>query len=139
MFKKREKGFTLLEILIALAIVAIAFPVLLRFLSQNISLATEAKFLSSASLLADSKMNDLCRNGYYSSSGSMSGRFAAPNQQFAWHLRIGGPTSDASSGLQRLQLTVELPDDPSLHYSIVRYVLPAGFLENTAAVPVGSP
>lgn len=135
---KREKGFTLLEILITLAIIAIAFPVLLRFLSQNISLAAEAEFLSSASLLADSKMNDLCRNGYLES-GPVSGRFEAPDQQFEWKLSVGGSSETDVSGLQRLELTVTLADNPSLHYSIVRYVLPGEFMQSATGTPIPSP
>lgn len=135
---KREKGFTLLEILITLAIIAIAFPVLLRFLSQNISLATEAEFLSSASLLADSKMNDLCRNGYLES-GPRSGRFETPYQQFGWKLSVGGTSETDASGLQRIELSVTLADNPTLHYSIVRYVLPGEFMQSTVGEPVASP
>ena len=47
-----RKGFTLLEVLVAMAILAIAMVTLFGAQSQSLSLATEAKFNTNASLLA---------------------------------------------------------------------------------------
>lgn len=52
-------GFTLLEILVALAILAIALTTLFGAQSQGLSLATEAKFTTNASMLAELKLAEL--------------------------------------------------------------------------------
>lgn len=51
-----EKGFTLLEVMIAIAIIAIAFTSLFGSQSQSLSLAAESKFNSTAALLAQEKI-----------------------------------------------------------------------------------
>ncbi|MDB9822805.1 prepilin-type N-terminal cleavage/methylation domain-containing protein [Deltaproteobacteria bacterium] len=56
-FKKNTiYGFTLLEVMVSLSIIAIALTALLATQSQGLSLAGEAKFGTTASLLAQSKM-----------------------------------------------------------------------------------
>jgi general secretion pathway protein I len=49
-------GFTLLEVMVAMAIIAIALTAVLGSQSQSVSLASEAKFSTTAPLLAQSKM-----------------------------------------------------------------------------------
>lgn len=55
----RQGGFTLLEVMVAVAIIAIALTALLGSHSQSVSLAGEAKFYTTASLLAQKKMAEL--------------------------------------------------------------------------------
>ena len=52
-------GFTLLEIMIALSIMAIALTAMLWSQSQSVSLAGDAKFMTTAAFLAKSKMAEL--------------------------------------------------------------------------------
>ncbi|MBW2502754.1 MAG: type II secretion system protein, partial [Deltaproteobacteria bacterium] len=42
--KKAERGFTLLEVLVAVALIAVALTTLLVSQSQTVSLANDAKF-----------------------------------------------------------------------------------------------
>lgn len=56
---KTYSGFTLLEVMVAMSIIAIALTVLLTSQSQSISLAGEAKFSTTAALLARSKMAEI--------------------------------------------------------------------------------
>jgi len=60
----RQGGFTLLEVMVAVAIIAIALTALLGSHSQSISLAGEAKFYTTASLLAQKKMAELELAGF---------------------------------------------------------------------------
>jgi general secretion pathway protein I len=52
-------GFTLLEVMIALAIIAIALVAALGSQSQSVSLANEAKFTTTVTLLAQRKIAEL--------------------------------------------------------------------------------
>jgi general secretion pathway protein I len=57
--KGEDSGFTLLEVIVALSIIAIALTTLLVSQSQSLSLAGEAKFSTTAVLLAQHKMVEL--------------------------------------------------------------------------------
>jgi general secretion pathway protein I len=50
------RGFTLMEVMIAMAILAIALVTVFQSQSQSISMATSSRFLTTSSLLAQSKM-----------------------------------------------------------------------------------
>jgi general secretion pathway protein I len=54
-----NKGFTLLEVMIAVALIAIALTTLLGSQSQSVSFANSAKFETMAALLAQSKMSEV--------------------------------------------------------------------------------
>ena len=53
------KGFTLLEVMIAMAILAIALVAVFQSQSQSISMAGDSRFLTTAALLAQSKMTEI--------------------------------------------------------------------------------
>ena len=54
-----RRGFTLLEVMIAMAILAISLVAVFRSQSQSVSMAGETRFLTTASLLAQSKMAEV--------------------------------------------------------------------------------
>ncbi|MGW8160951.1 MAG: type IV pilus modification PilV family protein, partial [Desulfobulbales bacterium] len=54
-----NKGFTLLEVMVAMALIAIALTTLLGSQSQSVSFANSAKFETMAALLAQSKMSEI--------------------------------------------------------------------------------
>ena len=59
MKRTSEKGFTLLEVMIAVAILAITLVAVFQSQSQSVSMAGHARFLTTASLLAQSKMAEM--------------------------------------------------------------------------------
>ena len=58
-YSKKNSGFTLLEVMIAMAIIAITLVAVFGSQSQSLSLANEAKFSTTAALLAQSKMAEI--------------------------------------------------------------------------------
>lgn len=52
-------GFTLLEVMIALAVLAIALTAVFQNQSQSISMESQTRFLTTASLLAQAKMAEI--------------------------------------------------------------------------------
>lgn len=55
----KKNGFTLLEVMIAMSILAITLVVVFQSQSQSISMAGRARFETTASLLAQSKMAEI--------------------------------------------------------------------------------
>jgi general secretion pathway protein I len=92
-------GFTLLEILVALVIFALAFGVLAQIMQAGLRQSTVARSLAAASLLARSQ---LARVG-----GDVP-------------LEVGGADGETEDGM-RWHTEVELVEGPSEHQSLATY------------------
>jgi general secretion pathway protein I len=93
MTRRRRGGFTLLEVMIALAVLGGALVVLLRISSQDVRAAYRAKLLTIGTSLARSKMYDLeeelVKNGFADSPEEESGDFTDESQpKFRWQAAI---------------------------------------------------
>ena len=64
MLKKRNRGFTLIEVMIAIAIIAIALVVILHSYGLGVSMASESQDFSLATLLAQKKMAEIEIGGF---------------------------------------------------------------------------
>jgi general secretion pathway protein I len=76
---KDEKGFTLLEVLIALAIVGGLLVTLMYTLNYHLGLVERQESVTVATLLAKSKMNDLEKNPE-----NKKGEFDVPYNRYAY-------------------------------------------------------
>ncbi len=83
----RQGGFTLLEVMVAVAIIAIALTALLGSHSQSVSLAGEAKFYTTASLLAQRKMAEL-ELADFDDLVSYGGDFGEEFPGYRWEVKI---------------------------------------------------
>lgn len=83
----KEKGFTLMEVMVAMAILAIALVSIFQLQSQSISMATDSRFMTTAALLAQSKMVEVETRSSLSNQGE-SGDFGPDYPQYNWHLVI---------------------------------------------------
>ena len=116
---RQADGFTLLEVMIAVAVIAIALVTLIGAQSQSVSLATGAKFDTMASLLAQWKITDLMQRDPEQLARD-SGNFGEEYPQFSWQLDLGdlteGDTGLGDSGgvLRTLDLTVANEQDSRL-------------------------
>lgn len=82
-----EKGFTLMEVMVAMAILAIALVSIFQLQSQSISMATDSRFLTTAALLAQSKMVEVETQSTLSNK-TESGDFGPDYPQYTWQLVI---------------------------------------------------
>lgn len=81
-----KSGFTLLEVIIAVAIIGSTLAILLGAVNKNLVLASQSKNLSLASFLAQKKMGEIEIEGY-PEIGSEEGTFEeAPD--FRWYLSV---------------------------------------------------
>lgn len=98
-----ERGFTLLEVMIAIAIIAIAFTSLFGSQSQSLSLAAEAKFNSTAAILAQEKIAEYESGiaGFIDDEGDFGDDFPG----FTWKVEV----LDADFGDVELLDELEVP------------------------------
>ena len=87
MRRKKNKGFTLIEVMFAMAILAIGLVAIFQSQSQSISMATDSRFMTTASLLAQSKMVEVETRSALSNQ-SEDGDFGIDYPQYTWHLEI---------------------------------------------------
>ncbi len=87
------RGFTLLEVMVALAILATTLVVLLQIITNNVRATNHAKMTTAATLLARSKMTDIedsiLENGFSTDNESDKGTFRDQNfPSFRWESAI---------------------------------------------------
>ena len=105
-----DKGFTLLEVMIAVALIAIALTTLLASQSQSVSFANSAKFETMAALLAQSKMSEIAAIGDNRALSSDSGDFGDDYPGYAWEVTVSDISIEGvdniSDYLKQIDLTV---------------------------------
>jgi general secretion pathway protein I len=88
MTQNKANGFTLMEVMIAMAILAIALVAVFQLQSQSISMSTDSRFMTTAALLAQSKMVE-AEAGSTLADHSEDGDFGPDYPQYTWHLEVG--------------------------------------------------
>lgn len=99
---EKKAGFTLLEVMIAVAILAIALVAVFQMQSQSISMASESRFLTTASLLAQGKMADMEALSTLSNQ-TQKGDFAPGYPEYGWTIRV---TDTQMAKLKRIEVNV---------------------------------
>jgi general secretion pathway protein I len=120
----RCHGFTLLEVMIAMAIIAIVLTAVLGSQSQSVSLASEAKFNTTAALLAQSKMAEMEAKKPVDLT-SDSGDFGEDFPGYTWNATVTdvmsvGPV-DVSDNLKQIDLAVSWGEEELYKYHLRLY------------------
>jgi general secretion pathway protein I len=100
--RRGSAGFTLLEIMVAVAILSATLVVLLQIVTNNIRATNHSKLTTAATFLARNKMSDIeddiLYNGFASESETAKGTFKADGyEQFRWE-----------SSIERIELPTDL-------------------------------
>ena len=85
--RQQSRGFTLIEVLATMVLLAIVIPVVMRGVTVSLAAADKAKHISTAASLAESKLNDLLTQSLTTGSGggsTMSGNFAPDHPDYQW-------------------------------------------------------
>ena len=111
---KTKSGFTLLEVLIALAIMAIVLAAVYRIHSQTLSMTTANQFYTLAPMLAQGKMAQLETTSSDVNTGD-SGDFGEKFPGYSWSVMAEDFSSETlgeiGADLKRIDVTVALNEN----------------------------
>lgn len=117
-----KAGVTLIEVMIAVAIIAIALVILLHSVGVSIDLSNQSKFISMASLLAQEKMSELEMSGF-SELRSGRGDFGEGYSNISWEANVmNGPDAD----LKKVEVVVSRGEGKwKTDFNLVTYIYKA--------------
>ena len=120
----RSPGFTLLEVMIAISIIAIALTAVLGSQSQSLSMASEAKFSTTAALLAQHKMAELELEDPQDLT-SDSGDFGEDFPNYQWEVTVSNAifpgAEEVSDNLKQIDLEISWGEDDLYQYRLRLY------------------
>ena len=117
-------GFTLLEVMVALAILSIALTSIYRLHGQTMDLSSRARFYSQAPLLAQGKLSEIEREGIAEARDD-SGDFEEAYPDYTWSVDVEDVQSELLKGdnyhLIRLDITVSQGAEADYHLRTYRF------------------
>lgn len=123
-----RSGFTFLEVLVAVAIIAIAFVTLIGSQSQSVSVAGESRFNVDAALLAQQKLAELA-SADFDDIFSETGNFEENNPAYWWKTDVRN-VSEGETGipgsadlLKLVELTITLGERGKREYVVRSLVM----------------
>ncbi len=99
---RASTGFTLIEALVSLAMLAVILPIAMQGISLALRLGSDAKHRDEAATLASSKLDELTATGSWNT-GPTSGDFGAARPGYRWTA-----TTQTWVDANSTQLTVEV-------------------------------
>ena len=122
--KKKDGGFTFLEVIVAVALLAIALTAVLGSQSQSVSLASEARFYTTVTLLAQGKMAEI-ESKDLDTLRSESGDFGEDFPGYTWEVTVDKVYVDYSENvsdhLRQVTLTLSWEESEHFQYSLKTY------------------
>jgi len=115
-----RQGFTLLEVMIAMAILATVLVTVFHSQSQSIAMANESRAMTSLALLAQSRMAEV-EGQQNLSTGQTSGKFGDDFPDYSWTVGITQPPGPGSSYLRKIEVTVIHDYYPNRPYKVILY------------------
>jgi general secretion pathway protein I len=108
-----DKGFTLMEVMVALAVVAVALTAIYRMHTQTLFMDTRGRFDTMATMLARQKLADIDTGDLGELTGD-KGDFGDLHPGYTWQVETDTATSDLlkddGPNLKRITLTVGFGD-----------------------------
>ena len=106
--KRKSSGFTLLEILVALAVVAIALSAIVNEVSTNVKNASRLRDKTFAHWVAMNKIAEWHTSGDWPSPGESHGDVQMADQEWYWSLKVSNTDDD---DVRRMDVEVSANED----------------------------
>ncbi len=123
--RQPDFGFTLLEIMVAISIIAIVLIAIFKMHSQTINLNLATRFYSTAPLLAQNKIAEL-ETTSLNDQMAESGNFGDDFPNYSWGVSMDNIESEilgaVSESLKKIEVTISYNND-ELIYSFRTYKL----------------
>lgn len=119
-----SRGFTLLEVMVALAVLATTLTVVYQLHGQTMMISSNARFYNLAPMLAQAKLSELERSPYNELAES-SGEFGEDYPGFQWSVRIEDVTTDLLEAkpyhFTRIEIVVSNNDENTYNLRTYRF------------------
>ena len=119
---RRARGFTLIEVLVALAVVAVALAAGMRALAQTADGATTLKLRTLALWVAENRLAQAQLQAPWPATGTTTGSELQARVPLAWRETVSATPNPA---FRRIEIVVAQPEQPD--YALARLV---GYLGN---------
>jgi general secretion pathway protein I len=118
--ERNEAGFTLMEVMIAMVILAIALVTVFQSQSQSISMATRSRFLTVSSLLAQGKAAEIdAIDSKIITSGS--GDFGDDFPDYAWSIDVKDTEFDSLKKIDVVVINTKMAANNSYQLVLYKY------------------
>ena len=83
-----RRGFTLLEVLVAMVVLSIAFVWLIKSVNQSVDMAARSRFITTSTLLAQKRIADVISSNDPRTTGTANGDFGEDYQGYTYIEKI---------------------------------------------------
>jgi prepilin-type N-terminal cleavage/methylation domain-containing protein len=116
-------GFTLLEVMVSVAVISIVLVSIIRLQGQTILMNESSRFYSTAPFLAQFKMAQILADPL--NAGSETGDFDKDHPGYAWNIDIESISIDVNEGakieLKRADVVIEF-NEGQMKYTLRQYI-----------------
>lgn len=115
-FNNMQKGFTLIEVLVALAVLAIGLTTLVKVTSQNTIQTAYLKDKTLAQWVAVNKVNEIKLLPEWPNTGTSKGTEEMANQEWQWMMKV---STTPDKDIRRLDVDVKknfTDDEPLVRF-----------------------
>lgn len=123
MSAEKYKGFTLVEVLLALAILSVALAATMRATGMATTSADEVKIRTYATWVAQNRLAELTARRVFPAAGSESGQMVMAGIQFDWQQTT---TDTPNKDFRKVDVSVSLPGETSKRARLNAYLTRAG-------------
>ncbi len=116
---KRNRGFTLVEVLVALAVIAIAFGAIMRTLAQSIDVSANLRDRALAMWVAQNRLARQQADRAWPSADTREGTDAMGGREWRWRELVAN-TPDAD--LRRIEIQIRAIQDDAVLARLVGFL-----------------